>query len=258
MESSQYSSIKSPLLRAIVLSPYLDLFGAFLVFGVSIYRGFHKTVYHGGKVVFDTTWDQWIDFISHLGYPLGIFSIVGAVFSLLSTRLVGKQNNWGNFIGIVTTVNSGINDFLFGNASAILSYPITFIIQNFSFFNWKKGIQIRKIDTFYYLINIAGLLLAYGIVFLGFKIFGGKTEGMFFHTVAVTFGLSLGANFCTALKYEETWLSWSIYNIVQLAKNLLQHNLANVVKYIFYLFNAVVTLFDWKWNGNRDTGSPLL
>ena len=43
-----------------------------------------------------------------------------------------------------------------------------------------------------------------------------------------------------------------VYNIINLAKNVIQLNLANVVKYVFYLFNAAVTLLDWKWNGDAD------
>jgi hypothetical protein len=41
-----------------------------------------------------------------------------------------------------------------------------------------------------------------------------------------------------------------LYNIVQLAKNAMINNLANVVKYIFYMFNAVITWFDWRLNGD--------
>ena len=41
-----------------------------------------------------------------------------------------------------------------------------------------------------------------------------------------------------------------IYNVVQLTKNLIQLNIANVAKYIFYMINATVTLFDWKFNGD--------
>ena len=48
-------------------------------------------------------------------FPLGIVSMIGAIFSVLATRLVGKQNNWGNFIGIFTTITSGVIDYLFGN-----------------------------------------------------------------------------------------------------------------------------------------------
>ncbi|MEM6967590.1 MAG: nicotinamide mononucleotide transporter family protein, partial [Bacteroidota bacterium] len=159
-------------------------------------------------------------------------------------------NNWGNFISILTTISSGTIDYLFGNHSAVITYPLTFFIHTFAFSNWKSGEKIRKRDANYYLINIVGILIGFGLVYLGAYLFGGITEHSFLILVAVIFGLSLGANFCNALKYEETWLSWIIYNLVQLAKNTYQMNLANVVKYIFYLFNAFVTLLDWKWNGD--------
>ncbi len=174
----------------------------------------------------------------------------GAVFSLLSTRLIGKQNNWGNFIGLLTTINSGTVDYLFGNHSAAITYPLTFFITSFALVNWHRGEKIRERDIWYWLIVLAGLAVGFALVYLGAYLFGGRTDHAFLVVVSVTFGLSLGANFCSALKYQETWLSWMVYNVVQLTKNAMIMNLANVVKYIFYLFNAVITLFDWKLNGD--------
>ncbi len=240
-----------PLLRQLVQSKYLDLFGALLIFGVCYYRNFHQTIFFQGEIQFGIPFKELWAFVKQGAFPLGIFSTVGAVFSLLSTRLVGKQNNWGNFIGILTTINSGAIDFLFGNASAIITYPLTFFIVTFAFTKWQKGELIRKRDTKYYLIIVAGLIIGFALVYLGAYLFGGRTDNTFLIIVSITFGLSLGANFCNALKYEETWLSWIIYNIVQLAKNTMQMNIANVVKYIFYLFNAFITLFDWKLNGDK-------
>ena len=124
-------------------------------------------------------------------------------------------------------------------------------------FIWK-GEKIRKIDLRYYLIVALGMMIAYALVYLGFQLFGGLESTLFFHTVAITFGISLGANAANSLKYEETWLSWIIYNFVQLVKNIIQMNIANVAKYIFYLFNAFITLFDWKWNGDVEKSEPVL
>ncbi len=244
-------STSRPILRQLVQSKYLDLFGALLIFGVCYYRNFHQTIFFQGEIQFGIPFKELWIYVQQGAFPLGIFSTAGAVFSLLSTRLVGKQNNWGNFIGILTTINSGVIDFLFGNASAIITYPLTFFIVTFAFNKWKKGALIKKRDTNYYLIIGAGLIIGFALVYLGAYLFGGRTDNTFLVIVSLTFGLSLGANFCNALKYEETWLSWIIYNIVQLTKNTMQMNIANVVKYIFYLFNAFITLFDWKLNGDK-------
>ena len=187
-------------------------------------------------------------------FPLGIVSVIGAIFSVLATRLVGKQNNWGNFIGVLTTVSSGVIDYLFGNHSAIITYPVTFFIHTYAYSKWKKGERIRKRDHYYYLILLAGMLLGFALVYLGAYLFGGITDPTFLILVSVIFGLSVGGNICNAFKYEETWFSWVIYNVVQLIKNAMQLNIANVVKYVFYLFNAAITLLDWKWNGDADKG----
>ena len=258
MQTEFSQNVKFPLIRFLVLSKHLDIAGALVVFLTSVARNFQGTVFYKGRVEFGVPMDELLPMIQNGAYPLGIMAIIGAVFSMLSTRLVGKQNNWGNGIGIATTVNSGANDYLFGNHSALLTYPITFIVTSFATYNWYKGERIRKKDARYYLIILTTLLVAYIFVYIGFNLFGGLDSTLFFHTVAISFGLSLGANVCSSLKYEETWLSWAIYNAVQLVKNLIQMNIANVAKYIFYLVNAVITLIDWKWNGDRTVYSAAV
>lgn len=247
--------IKHPLIRQLVHSPYIDILGALLVFGVCYYRNFHQTIYYQGAIQYGIPFNELWTYLKQGAFPLGILSTIGAVFSLLATRLVGKQNNAGNFIGILTTVNSGAIDYLFGNASAIITYPLTFFIVTFAFTKWKGGEKIRKRDVYYYIIILMGIVLGFALVYLGAYLFGGRTDTVFLNVVAITFGLSIGGNFCTALKYEETWFSWVIYNVVQLWKNFLQFNIANIVKYIFYLFNAFITLFDWKMNGDINLNS---
>jgi nicotinamide mononucleotide transporter len=243
--------VNNSLVRKYVNSSYIDVLGAGLIFFTCVWRDFLGTIYYEGTIQFGTALSELPEMMVNGAYPLGVFSTVGAVFSLLSTRLVGKQNNWGNLIGIITTVNSGTNDFLFGNRSAIITYPITFIVHTFATYNWAKGEKIRKVDSRYFVIIGISMIIAYSLVYLGFSWFGGLDSTLFFHTVAITFGLSLGANAASSLKYEETWLSWTIYNLVQLIKNSIQLNVANIAKYIFYLFNAVITLLDWKWNGDQ-------
>ena len=234
--------------RSFVQSKYMDLFGAALVLSISIYNQFHLTYYFQGNVKFNVPFAEQLSLLKQGAFPLGIFSTIGAVFSLLSTRFVGKQNNIGNIIGVFTTINSGTIDYFLGNHSAAITYPLTFIITYFAVVKWTKGEKIRKIDFKYYLINAVGLFLGYLLVYIGTEIFGGRDDILFFNIVSITFGLSLGANFSSALKYETTFLSWTIYNIVQLIKAFLQLNIANIAKYIFYMLNATITLGDWIWN----------
>jgi len=248
-------NLRYPLARKFVESSYLDVFGALLILVVSIVKNFHTTMYHNSEIVFSVPLNQFIEMMADGAFPLGLVSIVSAMFSMLSTRFIGKQSNWGNIIGVFTTITAGTLDYMFGNASALITYPLTFIIMNFAVFNWARGEKIRKIDLKYYLIMIAGIALGFGLVYLGASLFGGRTDILFLNTVAITFGLSIGANICSALKYEETWLSWMIYNIVQFTKNLLQRNFANVAKYTFYMINAIITLFDWKFNGDKKISS---
>ena len=238
------------LLRQIVHSKNVDLFGALLIFSICYYRSFLETIYFDGEIQFGIPLSELFTYVKKGAFPLGVLSTVGAIFSMLATRMTGKQSNTGNIIGLVTTINSGVIDYLFGNGSAIITYPLTFLIFTFAVKNWADGEKVRERDLRYYLIMIAGIALGFTLVYLGAYLFGGKTNASFLIVVSLTFGLSIGANFCNALKYKETWFSWMIYNIVQLIKNTMLMNMANVVKYLFYMGNAVVTWFDWRLNGD--------
>jgi len=244
-------------IRKIVHSDYLDLIGAILILGVCVYRDFHGTVYQSGEIQFGVPLHSLWEEVKLGAFPLGIISILGAIFSMLSTRFISKQKNSGNMIGVVTTINSGVIDFLFGNRSAIITYPVSFFLNSLSVFKWHKGANIRPKDLHYYMIFLFGIIFGFVLVYLGAFLFGGKTEHSFLAVVSITFGLSIGGNFANAFKYEETWLNWILYNIVQLIKNTMLLNIANIVKYIFYLFNAVLTLFDWKLNGDVNVKSTL-
>jgi len=248
--NSDNHKLKYPIVRKVVQSTSLDVVGAVLILGVCYFRNFQGTIYLDGGLHFGVPFSELSTYVRQGAYPLGIMSMLGAVFSMLATRFVSKQKNTGNLIGIVTTVKSGANDFLFGNGSAIITYPLTFLTHSLAYKRWAEGEQIRSRDGLYYVIISMAMVIAFALVYLGAYLFGGKSEGIFLLTVAVAFGISLGATFSNAFKYQETWVSWSIYNVVQLAKNILLVNLANVVKYIFYLFNAALTLVDWTYNGD--------
>ena len=245
-----FDKVNKAVFRSLVQSKNLDLFGVALVLAVCVYRDFLGTVYQDGQISFGVPLNQLWGTVQAGAFPLGVFSTIGAVISLLGTRFVGKQKNLGNVFGIITSITSGLIDFLFGNHSAVITYPITFIIHNYAVKNWSDGVKIRKVDKYYYLISALGIMIGFSLVYLGAYLFGGRTDHGFLILVSLIFGISLGANFCNALKYEETWLSWLVYNTIQLFKNLMQLNFANVAKYIFYLFNSFITLMDWRLNGD--------
>ncbi|MFD0836862.1 nicotinamide mononucleotide transporter family protein [Mariniflexile aquimaris] len=239
------------LLRKITHSKYIDFVGVILVLSICIYNNFHETIYYQGGIQFGVPLRDFSNYISKGGFPIGLLSTIGAVISLLAARLIVKQRNLGNLIGIFTTVNSGVIDYLFGNHSAIITYPLTFAIAILATKKWHDGERIKKIDGKYWLLVFVGFLTSYTLVYLGFYLFGTTIDNVIFkHSVAIIFGISLVGNISTAFKYEQTFLTWSFYNVAQLIKNTIQGNIANVVKYIFYLLNAILAFFDWKINGD--------
>ncbi len=245
------TTLQQPLLRRVVHSKYIDVFGVILVLGISICRKFYETIYYQGGIVFNIPPSQLISYVQKGAFPIGLLSTLGAVVSLLAARMIVKQKNLGNIIGVFTTVNSGIIDYLFGNHSAIITYPLTFAIAIFASKKWYEGEKIKSADTRYYLLILTAFIVAYTLVFLGFYWFGsGIDSSLFKHSVALIFAISLVGNVSTVFKYEQTFLTWSFYNLAQIVKNAIQGNLANVIKHLFYISNSVLTFFDWRMNGD--------
>ncbi|WP_289045129.1 nicotinamide mononucleotide transporter family protein [uncultured Olleya sp.] len=242
--------LPNPTLRRVVHSKYIDIVGVVLVTVICFYRGFHETIYYQGGIQFGIPLSSFSDYISKGAFPIGLLSTLGAVVSLLAARMIVKQQNLGNLIGVFTTVNSGIIDYLFGNHSAIITYPLTFIIAILATKKWSEGEQVKKADTKYWLLIVLAFIVSYTLVFLGFYWFGTNKNQFFKHTVAIIFGISLVGNISTAFKYEQTFLTWSFYNLAQIIKNVIQGNIANIVKYIFYIINSTLTFFDWRLNGD--------
>ncbi|MGB0980683.1 MAG: nicotinamide mononucleotide transporter family protein [Winogradskyella sp.] len=244
-------TVKNPILRRVVHSKYIDIFGVILIVCVTVYRGFHTTMYYNGGVLFNTPLNLITDYISKGAFPIGLLSILGAVFSLLATRFHVKQNNLGNIIWLFTTINSGVLDYLFGNSSAIITYPITFGIAVLSTRNWNKGELIKDADYKYGILIIVSFIVAYTLVYTGFYMFNTPINNpIFIHTIAILFAISLIGNIGTAYKYKQSFIVWGFYNISQIIKNTIQGNLANVIKYLFYMFNTIISYFDWHINGD--------
>ena len=163
--------VPNPILRRVVHSKYIDIFGVLLVLSITLYRGFHTTIYFNGGVLFNTPLKELLDYISKGAFPIGLLSIIGAIFSLLATRFHVKQNNLGNIIWLFTTINSGVLDYLFGNSSAIITYPITFGIAVLSTRNWSKGELIKDADYRYGILIIISFIASYTLVYIGFYLF---------------------------------------------------------------------------------------
>lgn len=226
-------------LKDFLESTFLDVLGVSLVIGVSIALGFHNTVVNG--------------------LPIGWFSTIGAGVSMMVTRLVTKRNNIGNLIGLLTAVNSAVVDYYLGNEAAILTYPISFLGAGVSYLYWKRRPNRipRKIDNiFFYNITLA-LALAVGLNYVGFTDFLSEPIGdkmsKFLVTSAIT-GITYSGILNTPRMYADTWASWQIYNVLKLYQNVLFGNVAYILKYCFYLFNAALAWFVWHWI--RRNGEP--
>lgn len=245
------TTIPNTKLRRIVHSKYIDLLGVVLVLGVCIYRNFHETIYYQGNLQFGIPFSQLIDYVWQGAFPIGLLSILGAIVSLLGTRFLVRQNNLGNFIWIFTTINSGVIDYLFGNHSAVITYPLTFGLALLSTKKWHEGERIKDADMRYWILFFLSFIVSYTLVYLGFYLFGTTIESPIFkHTIAIIFGISIVGNVGVVFKYKQSFLVWTFYNLIQITKNLIQGNLANVVKFIYYLGNAIITYFDWSINGD--------
>lgn len=222
-------------IKSLTNSLYLDIIGVILVISVSYYLGYHNT-----KIYF-----KWHDLSYY--FPLGVFSIINTSFSMIGTRLVTKKNNLGNFIFIFNTFLSGLIDYLLGNIAAIITYPVSVIGNFFAYKIWKTKHVLNSIDFKFYRNIALGFLLSFILNYFGFKYFGnGTIDWQFYFVIAIPSGLSFGGIFNTGRKYPDTWIMWQIYNVFKITQSLLMFNYANVVKYAFYFFNALIGFITWK------------
>ena len=222
-------------IKTITNSQYLDIIGLVIVVTASISLGYHKT-----EIPFTFKGKNYV-------FMLGIVSIINTCLSMISTRLVTKKVNFGNFIGTFNTALSGAIDFLLGNVGAVLTYPISFLGNYFVFKSWKKSTVLNAIDFRFFRNMILGLLLSFVLNFIAFYFLSDNAiNWKLFFAIAIPAGISFGATFNTALLYPDNWFIWQLYNVFKVIQNLMQGNIANVGKYMFYFINAIFGYITWN------------
>ena len=223
------------IIKSITNSQYLDVIGLVVVLLGSISLGYHKTV-------FTFSFEN----ITY-NFPLGIVSIVNVGFSLIGNRLVTKKNNFGNLLATINTFFSGFIDYLLGNVGAILTYPVTFVGNYLVFKAWKKTRTLRSIDVIFYRNILLGFMFSFLLNFIAFYFLTKETVNwQLFFAISIPAGITFGATFNTARMYPDNWFMWQFYNVTKLIQNLLQMNWANVIKYCFYLVNAILGYITWN------------
>ncbi|MEY4461386.1 MAG: hypothetical protein RL429_1375 [Bacteroidota bacterium] len=231
----------STRLKQITESKWMDLLGVVTVVSASIALGFHKT--------------------EVAGLPIGILSTVGAAVSMMGTRWSTKRKNWGNAVGVVTSVNSAIVDYFLGNKAAFLTYPVSLIGNALSFFVWsRKEDRIpRTLDRYYFAVAAGAFVLAFGLNYIGFTGFlqhdlASEDVSKFVVTALIT-GLTFSGTLNMPRMYADTWIFWLVYNSLKLYQNILFGNVAFVAKYVFYLVNAVMAWRVWHFVRSTPTES---
>jgi hypothetical protein len=222
-------------IKKITNSTYLDFIGLAIVLAASLTLGYHNTeidfTFQGTKYVFF----------------LGYVSIVNTGFSMIGNRLVTKKNNFGNLITTCNTFLSGSIDYLLGNAGAILTYPVSFIGNYLVFKAWKKSKMLRSIDFIFYRNILLGFFFSILLNYIAFKyIAQTPIDWKLFFAIAIPAGITFGGTFNTARMYPDNWFMWQFYNLTKIVQNILLMNVANVAKYAFYFFNAIIGYITWN------------
>jgi hypothetical protein len=227
-------------IKKITNSTYLDFIGLAIVLVASITLGYHKT-----EIDFTFQGTKYIFF-------LGYVSIVNTGFSMMGNRLVTKKNNFGNLITTCNTFLSGSIDYLLGNAGAILTYPVTFIGNFLVFKAWKKSMVLRSVDFIFYRNIILGFFFSIVLNYIAFKyIAQTPIDWKLFFAIAVPAGITFGGTFNTARMYPDNWFMWQFYNLTKVIQNIMLMNVANVAKYAFYFFNAIIGYITWNDDKKR-------
>lgn len=231
--------------ETIATTKWMDIIGVLIVASLAISAGYATETL--GDVA------KWASTIGLAWLPFGLISIGNTVLSIMSTRLTGRMKYAGNVIGIINVVLSGAIDYILGNKTAIISYPVTFIIYVVALYVWKKYADEHKADLaakplegkkkmlVMTAIFIFSFAFSYWINWMGF----GKFNLLFFLTWIV-FALSLVSNILNAMKLSLQNNYWIIYDAVQLVKAVVMGNWANVGKYIYYIISMIASLFYWN------------
>jgi hypothetical protein len=227
-------------IKKITNSRYLDYIGVVLVVSISFLLKYHETLY-------DFEWNQ-----KSYSFYLGYFSIVNTILSMLATRLVTKKNNFGNLISTCNTLLSGGIDFLLGNIGAVLTYPVSFFGNYFAFKIWKKKQYLNSIDLIFFRNMGIGILLSFVLNYIAFTNFStGAIDWKLFFIIAVPAGISFGGTFNLGRMYPDNWFNWQVYNAFKIVQNLMLLNIANTIKYVFYMVNAILGYITWNDDKKR-------
>lgn len=227
-------------IKKITNSTYLDFIGLAIVIAASLTLGYHKT-----EINFTFQGTKYIFF-------LGYVSIVNTGFSMMGNRLVTKKNNFGNLITTCNTFLSGSIDYLLGNVGAILTYPVSFIGNYLVFKAWKKSKILRSVDFIFYRNIILGFFFSIVLNYIAFKYIAQiPIDWKLFFAIAVPAGITFGGTFNTARMYPDNWFLWQFYNLTKIFQNVLLMNVANVAKYAFYFFNAIIGYITWNDDKKR-------
>jgi nicotinamide riboside transporter PnuC len=227
-------------IKSFTESIYLDIIGVVIVLGGSLYLGFHHTV----KPLHFIGW-------TIENYPLGIQSVIGVTMSMMATRLVTRRNNLGNFISLFTTISACMVDYMFGNKAAILTYPVSFLGNYYAYHLWSKQTEIipKGIDSGFFFNFLLGFTISIFLNYIGFTQFltGNVSNWPLFITSVIIAGLTFSGQFNTAKRYKENWFTWQIYNIIKFIQNIQMGNIAQLLKYTFYFFNAMLGWITWTY-----------
>ncbi|KPN79614.1 Uncharacterized protein RZ56_02810 [Apilactobacillus kunkeei] len=229
--------------RNLATSKTMDLLGIAIIFLSAFLSGYLF------ETLNDVThWGHWSIFI-----PFGLISAFDACMSIMSTRLVGRFSNLGNWIGVPEIILGCAIDYLLGNHGAILTYPISFIIQIWAIRTWTNSDKFKKSDFMstrkgqlvFVLLSLLSLAFSFGINYIGYGSLN-SSDAVLYILTSFVFGISLIANIMNAMKISTQWKFWLLYDFIQLAKAISQFNFANVGKYIYYILMALAGNAYWK------------
>jgi nicotinamide riboside transporter PnuC len=90
------------------------------------------------------------------------------------------------------------------------------------------------------------MFLSLTLNYIAFRYLSNKTiDWLVYFSIALPAGLTFGGTFNNIRMYPDNWILWQIYNISKIMQSLVLLNIANTLKYIFYLINALLGYITW-------------
>ena len=152
-----------------------------------------------------------------------LLSFLSSVIGFISILVASEKKYWTFILGIISAQIFGFLSLYWGiYLTAILQYAVITPLSLWGIYKWvknyeadKKEVIIRKMDYKFTLLFISlALILSIPLFFLIYELFNNGNSIALIWFDAANFTFSTVALTLSVLRYQNTWILWTVVNII--------------------------------------------